>query len=361
MTRYIYIDASYKDAYMQSSSESQRATMKSVAMFMSASDTENEEGVEKKLILKGVTKEEFKAFTQDVEKESYENEEYENWMNYIKMACSQGDTTQVQFDEEDSGNDIEFFDRLIKDDEKLDIAKLNNTYWLSHCLCDKSLDECKKLERKYGISFIGIDQDITKHEPDATFFVKDKGYRWDDIIQGRKSNAIFIMDQYTFNPTDIMKANIVAILKNIICTNTEMQISAYTQKINMNLTDIENTIKAELTGINPNITINILSTSDTFHDRVLVSNNLYATIGGGFDALKVEDIGDGKHGSRKYTTLHIYSNPAISSKDWLRNEYFGYVNAISKKYDALNQTALHTRQPALMTNRLVRPIAEIAI
>ena len=366
MTRYIYIDDSYKNAYLRNSSMEQRITMNAVATFMAAPETENEKGVDKKIIIKGVTRAEYKEYIdslrKDLSEQDRQNDSYEQWMEYITRSCSQGVTTTVEFDEENNQEDIAFFGKLVKDEE-IDSSKLNNQYWMSYCLCDKSSKECETLEHKYGISFIGVDNNITKHEPDATFIVMDEAYDWNTMIGNKSSNTIFVLDQYVFHKEPMMEANIITILKQLVSTKTDTQISIFTHRnlcYNKNdatyLSDLEHRIKTDLNSINPSAVACVANTCDYFHDRIIVTNNYYITIGGGFDALKTSSVPGGRQTSCKNTTLHIYANPAISSKDWLRNEYFGYINAISKKQDDLNQNAIRRGQPTLMANRLVRPI-----
>ena len=359
MTRYIYIDASYQAAFIGNASSEQKATMKSIAKFMSSTETENEKGVEKKLIMAGTTKKDYLNFKEISQSEDTVGDSYMTWMQYVDMILRTEGTDAIKFLEEQNSDDLRFFDDLLDDSKGTDTDKLKNEFWMSHCLCTLDDTKCKEKEREYGISFINVNCDVTQQEPDAKFLVQDKDYHWGRLIGNRAGNAFFVLDKYAFNPDSMLMANIVPIMKKLICTGVETPITIYTVYDKNQINNLEARITNELHGINNNVTVNALITGDTFHDRIIIANNIYVTIGGGFDALNDNIYADGTQKSRKNTTLHIYSNPAISSKDWLRNEYFVYINAISKKYDALNQTAIHTRQPALMPNRLVRPVTEL--
>lgn len=361
MTRYIYIDSTYKDAFFKDCKKEQQQTLSAIGTFMSSPDTDNEKGVEKKVILNGVTREDYKKYAKESESIEYDDKRQENWMSYISMFLSAGDTSLVEF-EEDNDDLISSFKTILKGDNSLDTLKsVEDDLWQSYILCDLTKEQCNTLEQAYGVSFIRTEDDVTKHEPDACFLRKENHYDWNDLVFQKKSNSIVILDQYAFHDANIRDTNIIVLLEKIVCRMCPTHITIFTHQnkcLENDLELIKNKVLSEFHD-GADVHVDVQNTKDEFHDRLILTNNQYITIGGGFDALKPELTPDGKHKSIKNTTLHVYSNPAISSKEWLRNEYYGYLNAISETHNQLCQTAIHTGNPEPFQNRIMRPITEI--
>lgn len=167
------------------------------------------------------------------------------------------------------------------------------------------INQRKKLEisQATGILLLGK-SDIEKYDSlysirSINISVGENKYRdWCDMNfpeSIRISNSLIIVDNYILKDTKKFEKNIYALLEVVLPFNTflEYHISLFVDPKKFSESDIQlryNKLVEKIHEIRPNLIFNleIIDSSNKFHDRKLITNNIYIRCGEGFDIFPVK-------------------------------------------------------------------------
>ncbi len=212
----------------------------------------------------------------------------------------------------------------------------------------KSKEICTQAMNDYGIIAI-CPQNMNDYIPilqDQGFaIVKRKGYQyqWEKILENNLCgcNSMVIIDNYLISAIDKTtkdiksKDNLLSILKTLIPKKSKhpFHIAIFTelppngfdkgQKID-SVTERFKQIEAMLNDIRPDISFTLIKCNGEFHDRVIITNNLWISCGVGFELF------DKKRESKEYTTINIIYPYLNKNIKWTSEAYANMIDAISK-------------------------------
>lgn len=171
------------------------------------------------------------------------------------------------------------------------------------------INQRKKLEisQATGVLLLGK-SDIEKYDSlysirNINISVVNNKYRdWSDMDfpeSIRISNSLIIVDNYILKDTKKFEKNIYALLDVVLpfYTFVEYHISLFIEPNNFSESDIQlryNKIVAKIQEIRPNLNFNleIIDAGNRFHDRKLITNNIYIRCGEGFDIFPIKKSTD---------------------------------------------------------------------
>lgn len=199
----------------------------------------------------------------------------------------------------------------------------------------------KSLEQEYGY---GIISENSIDNIKVFIIKKDKNVRETDYVSDIKHcNSIVVVDRYALKNMQTIERNLRPLLDKIKSTAkmtlTILSQFTYLDGNGLNLQDAYNNIMK----IFPTWNIEIYDTQDTYHDRFIITNNNYITIGGGFDSQNVTTT-NGMVGS-KTTAMHKYVYPLFQkeiSKEvmfYLQNISYTIRTITKKKSNMINGTS----------------------
>ena len=201
-----------------------------------------------------------------------------------------------------------------------------------------SKDVCQKAMDDYGVIVICAENiNDFRHllYGNATAIRKHETNKWICCLSSEKPvpcNSLIIVDNYIFSKTELVKENLTDIFDTLIpshlSSKVEFQITFFTSSIN-NAKDKLRSIIDLLEGLRPEIKFSVTiikSSSDNFHDRNIISNNILVSCGGGFDLFK-----QGK--SQKTTTVSLHTPFITSIELWSRKAYSDILQDAVKVYD----------------------------
>lgn len=211
---------------------------------------------------------------------------------------------------------------------------LNAMYFTSSpkTVCQKAMDDygvivlCAENINDFGHLLYGRGSAIRKHETN----------NWSCSLSLEKPvpcNTIIIVDNYILSKVNLIKENLTGILDALLpshlSSKIDFQITIFKSALN-NAKDKLQNITDMLAMLRPKIKFSvsiIKSSSDNFHDRNIISNNILVTCGGGFDLFKC-----GK--SQKTTTVYLHNPFITSTEQWSRKAYSDILHDALKVYDA---------------------------
>ena len=171
------------------------------------------------------------------------------------------------------------------------------------------INQRKKLEisQATGILLLGK-SDIEKYDSlysirNISISAEESRFRdWSDLDfpeSIRISNSLIIVDNYILKDTMKFEKNIYALLDVVLPFHTfvEYHISLFVEPKNFSESDIQlryNKLVAKIQEIRPNLNFNleIIDADNRFHDRKLITNNIYIRCGEGFDIFPVKKSTD---------------------------------------------------------------------
>lgn len=199
-------------------------------------------------------------------------------------------------------------------------------------------DTCEKKMAEYGLLVLCPDniKDYTHVLNDEGMAIhKDDFNGWDAILKKKilPCNAMLIVDNYILNDTKLAKENLTKIIEALEPQVQKMSIPFHVSIITSLRTDHEKdlpvdprwTILEDITK-GKNIQISILKCQAAFHDRSILTNNLFIGCGGGFDLFK-------DNHSSKTTTINIvcpFLNPHIK---WALKGYSNVIEDAGGQYN----------------------------
>lgn len=210
-----------------------------------------------------------------------------------------------------------------------------NAFFLTNSpkeMCQKAMDEygviviCAENINDFRYLLYGYGTAVRKYETN----------KWSRCLASEKTvpcNSIVIVDNYILSKTDLIKENLTDILDTLIPSRLsptiEFQITIFTSSL-INAKDKLQCINDELKEIRPGINFAVAivkSSSNNFHDRSIISNNILVSCGGGFDLFKL-----GK--SQKTTTVSMHNPFITATEQWLRKAYSDILHDTLKVYDS---------------------------
>ena len=197
----------------------------------------------------------------------------------------------------------------------------------------ESKEVCAKAMEEYGIivicsenindfKYLTFDQGVAIHKTEYSNWKQCLGGH--DIVP---CNSLIVVDNYILNDSSSIEENLIRIFDSLIPLSLSESI-IFQLTIFATLYDDRGSkhyncetrlkeIKTILSSIRPNInfSVSIIKCSkDKFHDRTIITNNLYIGCGAGFDLFK-----DGK--SKKTTTVSVFHPFLNTHKRWSRKAY----------------------------------------
>jgi len=354
MRGYIYIDKSY---WSKKLSETQRDVLKTITKsILLQNDSEQEHyitaGIDVKyvIILIGIKKDFYKEALSNRENLSgYANQIVDFVEPIIKTYPS-----VIDFDGEIYNDIRKEFEKLINSEKnvggeigetKLECTdnKLLNSFILcgDNVLSDITVEGCyisktsmPNLCTKYGIGVIRTSDSIADVSPYGSMLIKEEKYQWKNIILSLPANSLIIADQFAFKDENVINSNILKIINLLIAKSTIIHISIFTNKskcIDNSIEKLHTKLK-DLIG-SEKVNIEIIHSADEFHDRFIITNNMYITIGGGFDVLTQDN-----NKSKKNTTVLSFAFSPITSQKWLLDAYYQYIIGMKKKKSAVEHS-----------------------
>jgi hypothetical protein len=199
-------------------------------------------------------------------------------------------------------------------------------------ICQKAMDDygviaiCAENINDFRCLLYGVGTAIRKHETN----------KWSSCLASEKTvpcNSLIIVDNYILSKTDLIKENLTDILDTLIpsqlSSKIDFQITIFTSSV-INAKDKLQSVTDVLKELRPDINFSVAiikSSSDNFHDRNIISNNILISCGGGFDLFKC-----GK--SQKTTTVSLHNPFITSTEQWLRKAYSDILHDTLKVYDS---------------------------
>ncbi len=216
--------------------------------------------------------------------------------------------------------------------DNMDDKKLNAIY-----LTSINKLQCSEKERLFGIIAINR-QNINEKEylfSDSGIAIKENDpniTNWDFLkkVQPNKCNSLIIVDNYLLSDTNDIDENLLSIL-NIILPE-ELSVPFNLSIFMMNKNDISvngrfELIKKKLKDakkkLDIKLTIYNVHDSNSFHDRVIISNYIWIGCGAGFDLFK-------KGHAKKLTTVNVVFPFLQSNMEWCDTAFCNLINSAKK-------------------------------
>lgn len=210
-------------------------------------------------------------------------------------------------------------------------------YYLTCCdceTCQKCMDECGVL----AICPENI-KDFTSILYDNGMAINRKGKaEWKKIINCSPClcNSLILVDNYIFNDFKLLDDNLKQILDALLPKrlNIPFHIAICSEMGNKTEQDcrikVDNLIKSIRSNLIVKIDILKCATSD-FHDRIIITNNIYISCGSGFEILKYDfNISRFSTISTKMTAVTILFPFFQTSVKWTTNAYSNMINEVSR-------------------------------
>ena len=217
-----------------------------------------------------------------------------------------------------------------KDSSKdfLDSIETNlNAFYLT---C-KDTDTCEDFSRRYGISILTSKKmtvDWQQFEDTGCAIGKKERTNWGNIMQGKYNtcNALILIDNYILKDTDFLDENLREILQTLLpetlANNTSFHLSIFTEDMKLKSADRFEKLNTMVKELRPNLSCEIsLFKTKGFHDRTIITNNLYISCGAGFYLLK-------KGAPINMTVVNILNPYLTDTIHWAKKAYSNLVNAI---------------------------------
>ena len=229
-----------------------------------------------------------------------------------------------------------------------DDSLLSDNYLNSLFFTSESKEICEKVMKDYGVIVINA-ENMNIFKPlifDAGVALqKDEVSCWKKCLETNNMvpcNSLVIVDNYILNETDKIEENLTSIFDVLIPKKLDerlnFHIAIFTTLCNDRGIPYNSKSRLEkvhniLCKIRPDLhfTVSIIKCSkDKFHDRTIISNNLYIGCGGGFDLFK-------KGKSQKTTTVSFFIPFFNLHTKWSRK---AYSNILSDTTTVFNETSL---------------------
>ena len=206
----------------------------------------------------------------------------------------------------------------------------------------KETDICEDISHKYGISVLSskkFDVNQLQFEDAGCAIAKDeKNMNWLKILQGKCNicNAMIIVDNYILSDTNVLDENLREILQALLpdtLSNIPFHLSVFTSDMKQNSKIRLELLESIVKELRPNLECEISvfkNGTDVFHDRTIITNNLWIGCGGGFDLFK-------KGKSDKMTVVNIVNPYLTDTMQWAKKAYSNLVKCIRRVINNKNE------------------------
>jgi hypothetical protein len=216
-------------------------------------------------------------------------------------------------------------------------------------LIDKSAGICRNYALKFGIVTLSPSYWSSEKEAEANSYLfrdcgraveEGKYLKWADILRNQHNlsncNSMVIIDNYILKSLNNLEEILNALLPRQIPGVTredKFYLTIITAKDKSNTRNDENIysqLVEKIKRIRPNLDFELdlfveqNTSSNTFHDRYILTNNVIIKSGGGFDLIK-----NGK--ATKQTEVSILHPGIQSINDACDDEYMGVINRVTSK------------------------------
>ncbi len=230
---------------------------------------------------------------------------------------------------------------LLSDFEGFEENWKMNGYYLT-CK-EKSI--CDSLMSNYGILAISPENinnfKSLLYDEGVAIKKRERG-SWDNVLRGLSlpCNTLTIIDNYVLNDISKMEENLTQVFKALLpqrlIDDFPFQITIITSLRNDRKIDMPSEIRKEklttiLKQVRPdlNFTVAIYKcSSDKFHDRSIITNNLLIGCGAGFDLFN-------KKNAQKTTTVNVVCPYITKSVKWANQAYTNLVTEIRALYNEI--------------------------
>jgi hypothetical protein len=187
----------------------------------------------------------------------------------------------------------------------------------------------KSLEQEYGY---GIINEHSIEEFKVNVIKKNESVDQHELVSDiKKCNSVVVVDRFSLKNDSTIDNNLLFIL-NKIKSGTKITLtilSQFTYQDGQGLS-IQQAFD-KIKRVCPNWNIEIYDIGDIYHDRFIITNNNYITIGGGLDCYKISNLN--RVGS-KTTTIHKYQYPLFQKE--ISKEVIFYIKDISHTIRTIN-------------------------
>ncbi len=199
-------------------------------------------------------------------------------------------------------------------------------------LTSQDADICENISRTYGISVLtskNLDVDKLLFEDSGCAIAKDeKKHNWVEILQGKCNtcNALIIVDNYILSDTNDFDENLREILNAVLpdALSVPFHLSVFTKDMKNESKTRQELLEKIVKDLRPNLKCSIsLFRTEDFHDRTIITNNLWIGCGSGFNLFK-------KGKSKKMTVVNIVNPYLTDTVKWARKAYSNMVKEIER-------------------------------
>jgi len=224
--------------------------------------------------------------------------------------------------------------------EKIPKESITDAYLRSVFFSCMNYDNCKSIMEKYGIMIFNTDSIMTSDYlfKDCGMAVKkgdhSKKHCWENLREHimHPCNSLIIVDNYVLSDTKKIDENLMSILDLLIPRkklDIPFHLSIYTfdmknQAKNRYIDLKRKILNARKDWTEDNIKISVYKCGrDDFHDRAIITNNMWISCGGGFDLLS-------RGISSKTTTISICYPFIQTAVNWLDEAYSNVIDEAAK-------------------------------
>lgn len=166
---------------------------------------------------------------------------------------------------------------------------------------------------------------------------KDVKGEWSDIIRinNLPCNSIILIDNFLLNDTEIIEENLSPLLNlflpKSLCKDLKCEIAVFTSLQNTGGHHLLPEPRIEkllniVRDLRPNLScdITVFKCAEDFHDRNIITNNLFVSCGAGFNLFK-------KGTSKKLTTVSVISPYWTQNNKWSSQSLSDLLSAVQKR------------------------------
>lgn len=192
------------------------------------------------------------------------------------------------------------------------------------------------LEKEYGYGIINSD---CFNEQNILVLEKDKEIVKSDYTSNLKyGNSVVIVDRFALKDNMTIEKSLLPILQKIK-SDTSITLTILSQFQYKKDEQRGNTLEeafnkiVEMCPSQRNWKVEIYDVGEKYHDRFIITNNNYITIGGGFDSLKLLNL---KLVGSKNTSMHKYLYPLFQKE--ISKEVKFYIKSIQNTINSVDRT-----------------------
>lgn len=213
--------------------------------------------------------------------------------------------------------------------ESRDKLNLNAIY-----LTSSDADMCEELSRTYGISVLSSKKMKAEKQQfedvGCAIYKGEKGTGWTKILQNKckSCNALIIVDNYVLSNLSQLDDNLRAILQSLLpdrlANDIPFHLSIFTSDLRSQSKERWDKLQDMLKELRPDLRCEVSifkNDISVFHDRTIITNNLWIGCGGGFDLFK-------KGAADKMTVVNIVNPYLTDTMQWAKKAYSNLLKSI---------------------------------